>query len=497
MINDALRESLASCTQLPSLPTAVLKVIELAQDKSTRLQSIAEPLNHDSALTARLISLANTVFYAHLRPADTLREAVDRLGLEMTVSLALGFSLARSYGNRQRSKGLGLDLHYYWQRSLTSAIAAQELARLLPEDPEGASVFTAALLQDIGMLALDTIEGPSYAEIIGDLRRHDEVGKRERNELGADHTEIGAWLAASWGLSRRCCDWIRHSHDSPVGTSSLSGAECVMLSGRLADIWLAGDGPNTLAQLDTWLGKGVQREALLGRIQERLPMIAELLDVETPERIDPQRLLFAAKQLLLERNLEMQRNLQQVDSELEHLRSHNQQLDRVARFDPLTHLYNRRHLTILFEQHFADAKRDALELSLVFIDLDHFKQINDLYGHHQGDEALKAFAELLLRISDAGTVVGRYGGEEFLAVLPGRELPEALAFADRLCVELRDHPLVASPDVTLYVTASIGIASLKDGDFETSEAMIQTADQRMYLSKREGRNRVTAGRSHL
>ncbi|MGC3874856.1 diguanylate cyclase [Halomonas sp. GXIMD04776] len=495
MINNALRESLDACHELPSLPSAVLRVIELAQDPDARLQSIIEALQHDSALTARLISLANTVYYAQSRSAETLREAVERLGMELTVSLALGFSLARSYGNT--SKPEGLDLHYYWQRSLTSAVAAQELARSLPRKLDTDSIFTAALLQDIGMLALDTIEGPAYAEIVGDLGRHDEVSHRERNGLGADHTEVGAWLAASWGLSQRCRDWIRRSHDYPAQMRILCGSECVMLSGRLADLLLAADQEQTLALIEPWLGEEEGRAALLENIQSRLPMIAELFDVVPPERVDSERLLFEGKQTLLERNLKLHQQVDQQENELKRQRKLNARLDRAVRFDTLTGLYNRQYLTRLFMAHFSKAQREALPLALIFIDLDHFKRINDEHGHHHGDVALKSFAKLLHRVSQNGMIVGRFGGEEFIAILPGHNLKSATEFANQLCAHLRTEPLVRYGETTLFVTASIGVASLDGGDFETPDEMLRTADHRMYLSKREGRDRVTSGRSSL
>nr|WP_298414323.1 GGDEF domain-containing protein [uncultured Halomonas sp.] len=493
MINNTLRESLGTCHDLPSLPSAVLKVIELAQDPDARLQSIIEALQHDSALTARLISLANTVYYAQSRSAETLREAVERLGMELTVSLALGFSLARSYGTQARPDRL--DLHYYWQRSLTSAVAAQELARSLPTKLDTDSIFTAALLQDIGMLALDAIEGPAYAEILGDIQRHDNVSLREREGLGTDHSEVGAWLAANWGLSQRCRDWIRRSHDYPAQMRILCGSECVMLSGRLADLLLAPDRERTLSLIEPWLGEEHGRAALLESIQARLPMIAEMFDVMPPERVDSDHLLFEGKKALLERNLQLHKQIDQQHNELKRQRKLNARLDRAVRFDTLTGLYNRQYLTRLFVAHFSKAQREVLPLALVFIDLDHFKKINDEHGHHHGDVALKSFAVLLNQMSQSGMIVGRFGGEEFIAILPGHNLKSATQFANQLCANLRAKPLVRYGETILFVTASIGVASLDGGDFASPDEMLRTADHRMYLSKREGRDRVTSGRS--
>lgn len=490
LITDALRKSLDTCPALPSLPAVVLRVIELARNHEVRLQPIIEALDKDPALTARLISLANTAYYNKGRPAEELREAVERLGLDTTVSLSLGFSLASCYGNEAQRPGL--DLHRYWQRSLTSAIAGQELARQFCLDASAGGIFTAALLQDIGMLALDAVEGPHYDEVIAHAERHDDVSLHEHAEFGADHAEIGAWLAANWGLSPRACDWIRRSHDRPTRDGVLDESECVMLSGRLADIWLAADGHNTLTQLTPWLGDEQQRGNLLSRIQARMPKMAELFDVATPETTDPHTLLFQAKQLLLERTLKLQQLVGHKEQELDELRQHNAELNQAVRFDPLTRLYNRQHLASLLQERFVEAQRDGQSLAVIFIDLDYFKQINDEHGHHLGDQALKSFAKLLRTMSEKGMVIGRYGGEEFLVILTGHSPQRAWDFANAICERLRITPLVHHNDKAIHVTASVGIASLGDGEFTTPEDLIRTADQRMYLSKRQGRNRITA-----
>lgn len=131
----------------------------------------------------------------------------------------------------------------------------------------------------------------------------------------------------------------------------------------------------------------------------------------------------------------------------------------------------------------------------MFIDLDHFKRINDEHGHHHGDVALKSFAELIGRMCQSGMIAGRYGGEEFITILPGHNLKSATEFANQLCASVRAQPLVSYGETVLYVTASMGVASLDWGDFATSDEMLRTADHRMYLSKRAGRDRVTSGRS--
>jgi len=489
VIPSPLIQSLLDCPALPSIPAVIQRVIVLAADPDSRVQQILDVLQNDPALTARLISLANTVYYTQAKPADTLREAVERLGLDTTVSLALGFSLVTASQGNARSTGF--DLQHFWQRALISAIAAQELATQRRQGNELGPVFTAALLQDIGMLALNAVDPLEYARLIGTLDDHDEIALRERTHFGADHAEVGAWLAGNWGLSAQCREWIRCSHDRPVREDAFGAGDCVMLSGRLADIWLASDGHRTLAQLAPWLSDEKQRSELLSSIQSRLPHIVALFEVTAPNAFDSPRLLMEAKQLLLDRALHLQSQLDHQSQELKALQAANWNLDRALRYDPLTQLYSRQYLLSLLETHFEEANRSSQELSMVFLDLDHFKQINDEHGHPVGDEVLKNFAGLLVELSDPDVHLGRFGGEEFMVLLPGYDRRKAADYADHICNTLRSRPLFHHRGITIQVTASVGIVSLREEGYSSPDELIHKADQRMYLSKRTGRNRVT------
>ena len=343
------------------------------------------------------------------------------------------------------------------------------------------------------MLALNAVAPRDYAEVIGTLDDHDAIALRERSQFGADHAEIGAWLAENWGLSLRCRERIRCSHDRPMRREAFRADDCVMLSGRLADIWLASDGHRTLAQLDPWLSDEQQRSELLSSIQARLPQMAKLFEIDIPGTFDSPRLLMEAKQLLLDRSLHLQSLLDRQSQELTTLQAANWQLDRALRYDPLTQLYSRQYLLSLLDTHFEEANLLSLELSLVFLDLDHFKQINDEHGHPVGDLVLKSFANLLIELSDAKVHIGRFGGEEFMVLLPGQGRHQAADYAERICNTLRRRPLLHHNGITIQITASVGIVSLKEENYSSPDELIHRADARMYLSKRTGRNRVTLG----
>lgn len=169
------------------------------------------------------------------------------------------------------------------------------------------------------------------------------------------------------------------------------------------------------------------------------------------------------------------------------LEEKNRQLQRISIQDPLTGLYNRRYLELQLNTEVARAKRHGRPLTVAMCDLDHFKPINDRYSHVVGDEVLRRVGEVLrkeLRVSD---VAVRYGGEEFLVILPDTDLAGAHLLADRIRRAVSGHAWdEVAPD--LHVTMSIGVAQLsRVGD---AAALLSAADERLYQAKRQGRDRI-------
>ena len=177
---------------------------------------------------------------------------------------------------------------------------------------------------------------------------------------------------------------------------------------------------------------------------------------------------------------EMMRRLEQANGELE----------RLASYDSLTGAANRRYFLIRCEEELARARRSGEPLSVLMMDLDHFKNVNDRYGHPVGDLALVTFvdkAREVLRIPD---LMGRLGGEEFVALLPGSNLQQAALVAERIR-EVMDSQWLPVEGGTLHLTVSIGVAEFgNDGD--SIESVLHVADERLYRAKHGGRNRVVA-----
>jgi len=165
--------------------------------------------------------------------------------------------------------------------------------------------------------------------------------------------------------------------------------------------------------------------------------------------------------------------------------------------DPLTGIYNRRYLERRLDEEFERARRYRMPLSILMIDIDHFKQVNDTHGHQTGDLVLNYLGRLLLDAMRSSDIVARYGGEEFIIIAPNTNGNTAQGLAERLREHINSHKLVLSNHpsrrLEISITASIGVADL-DATPDTAEELIHSADMALYQAKQDGRNRVNISR---
>ena len=164
-----------------------------------------------------------------------------------------------------------------------------------------------------------------------------------------------------------------------------------------------------------------------------------------------------------------------------------EELQRLARFDELTGLYNRRYLLDRLTQEILRAWRYRPPLSLLILDLDHFKHINDTYGHIIGDTVLATVAGLLRDTVRATDIPGRYGGEEFCIVLTETKIDGERLLAERLRRRIAAERFPTAGDVTCCITCSIGLAQFRD-DLKDPMAFLELADRALYQAKAAGRN---------
>ena len=162
------------------------------------------------------------------------------------------------------------------------------------------------------------------------------------------------------------------------------------------------------------------------------------------------------------------------------------ELEEISNLDGLTRLYNRRYIESTLSQEFSRAQRYNHDLSIILTDIDHFKNVNDTHGHLAGDEVLR---EVAIRLNDGlreCDIIGRYGGEEFLILLPETNIDGAKILAERLRQMVAEKPIICDGK-SIPITISLGLSALSEYS-KTYEHLIDEADKALYYSKAAGRN---------
>jgi len=166
------------------------------------------------------------------------------------------------------------------------------------------------------------------------------------------------------------------------------------------------------------------------------------------------------------------------------------QLEKLASIDKLTGLYNRRMIDEFINIEVETQKRNPYDgLSVIMVDIDYFKKVNDTHGHAAGDKVLIEVARECKEILEKEYILGRYGGEEFIAILPNTDLCTAVKFAEAIRKKIEEHPVKIDGSEELKVTLSLGVAEVKD-ESEELQNIFNKVDSALYAAKRKGRNRT-------
>lgn len=495
-VPEALIQRLRTCSSFPTPPPVALRVIELAQDQDIDIGRVADAVSADPAIAAKVMRIANSALYSRRRHSTNLRQALIMLGLNATLTLALSFTLV---ANLRRNPPQGLDFCAYWQRALLSATWAKLLAtEVNRRDAE--EIFLAALLQDLGMLAIDRIRPEVYAEHNPFDSEHAHSCEHELALLGTDHRAVGAELLRIWNLPPQLSTALLHSHDNPpqgVPPEQRGAISCIALAGELSELWMSSRDEVAMRRA----GQQAHRQlgilpnrlvAMFDEIRQQLPVAEALFEMSLFEGTQLQEITDAAREILMVRNLRALEEVQTLQSRASRLEEENVELKQESSRDALTGVFNRRHFEESLLGEFVSAQRHRWPLSVVFVDLDRFKQVNDSFGHQAGDNMLRAVATLLLDSLRDSDVVARYGGDEFVLLLPGISAESAAQVGARLVREARSRTVDAGNGQKVSITLSLGIATMSlEHPFNGSQELLAAADAALYHSKRNGRDRHT------
>jgi diguanylate cyclase (GGDEF)-like protein len=492
-VNPEIEAQLRMSVNFPSPPGVATHIIELAQDPDIEMGKVAKALSMDSALSTKVLRIANSPLYAQRRKSENLRQALVVLGLNATLTLALSFSLVKSL---RGGKPNGLSYGLYWRRALLAATSARALGDAMHQSL-AEEIFLAALLQDVGMLALDKAVPDLYSQGEALQRNHVALAEHEKKRLQVDHAKIGGWLMKGWNLPERLHRAIAHSHELELSYTSDPAQifnRCVALSGPVADLFLLDPEHRPFAEtaLCAERSLGLDKMAfgqVLGTIGAMIPETEAIFETDLLARQHPELILEQAREVLMLRSLHALREINTLRAAAESSTSRVLELEEETRRDTLTGVYNRPYLDQFLGREFDNSTRHKWPLSVAFADLDKFKTINDNFGHQAGDRILQATARMLRGNTRESDLIARYDGEEFVVVLPATDAETARSICERIVMAFRNTGHVIGSDHAT-VTISVGCATHgTETHFNNVADLVKAADQALYTAKVRGRNR--------
>ena len=493
MLPEDFENRLKAQVDFPSPSKVATEIIALARDPDIEMAKVAQAVGRDPAMTAKILRIANSAFYAQRRPSQNLRQALVIIGLNAALTLALSFSLLSSM---RALRVVGIDYPRFWRRTLLAATAARAFGEL-GKVGHAEDIFLAGLLQDISVLALDRVSRDFYSKLPQPSNHADWVAY-ELAALGKDHAYYTALLLKSWNLPERIWSAAKYSHSSHEISIELDDGKitrCVELGSDLAEAVVATERFAAISALakkaNALLGMSHEQfTEVVERILKLIPETEELYETTILNGEDAENLLAEAREMLAVRNLHALQEVSSLQATTSVLLNRTEEAEDSSRRDSLTGALNRPWLDRLLDREFTQAVVFGRDLSIARVDIDRFKQVNEKFSMQVGDRVLQSCVQALQACVRGSDLIARFSGEEFLVVLPGADQSIALQVARRMLTAIADTNHDPQSGI-VRITASIGVATYTPSKrLASTLALLEAADHALYAAKLCGRNRV-------
>ena len=477
-------ENIQRMENLPTIPGVALKILEAVKNENVHLEELGKILSLDPPLTGKILGLINSAFYALPVKVTSVSHAVNLLGFNTVKKVALGFSLL--YLGKVDPED---DFNYagFWRDLVTAAVVCRLLAKaVLPALAEDG--FTLGLLHDIGRLGLNQSMPKQYNLVIKE-KQHTRCAyyQAEKQILGFTHMELGGVIIQQWGLPDFFYEPVQRHHlpealEPATDPAGLLG-KILFLASQVVEFFSGPQKALSLGTLKNYLARWgfdrkIQVEALIEEVHRQMKEISELFEVRLEDEGAYLALIEEARRELIQIS---DRFLQELLEQQQRVKSLK---DEVMR-DGLTDLLNYKSFYYFLNQEYYRAQRYRLPLTLVLADIDHFKFVNDTFGHPAGDEVLLRVSQRLqasLRNSD---ILARHGGEEFGILLTETPVTDSLMVVERLR-DLVESLSVEYEGLGIRVTMSFGVAFFQPGSNLSRDEWIKRADRALYRGQAPG-----------
>lgn len=501
--------------ELPTIAQVMRKVIAIkAFDSSVANYASVHQANDllllassDAAFTARLIRAANDP-NSYQEPVFTIAKALNRLGLVKSRNLMLSVPFIEEDDN-SKFPGLFNCYHWLWDRHLFNASGAEIIAKYAGVDHDELEFQTYGLIMDMSIMFLLYHFPEQYSPVINRWRNSGgNLSDIENETFGFDHTIVGQHIVKFWNLGVNIEQVARHNFNSFTRSNNKDNNQNT-LSGQILTFTQLTTGyffedrlVSRIEDLHNYASQklNIPNDKIASVLQEislRADAVAMSIADTSASKINPIDLMRAVNTELRKltiSNEQLIRELEaawgKVETLSRELREANEKLKSFADRDPLTKLFNRRFFEEFLKWNFNRAKRYGTTLGCLMIDIDHFKYVNDTFGHLTGDKVLQAVAESLNKDLRQTDLVARFGGEEFIVLLPETQPESVVQTSERIRKSIEELQ-IPNQGSFIKVTVSIGYACYsKSSDINNPDQLIELSDQNMYAAKRNGRNRI-------
>ncbi len=490
-------------SELPTPPAGLAMVVQATGNPDTPMQRLAGLISKEPSLTTALLKLSNSAAFGVGREIRTVAQAAVLLGTRAIRNIAVSHVVRVATQNVDAGE---FELESCWEESRRRATAALVLS-LNAGYEYPSEAFTIGLVQDLGTLVL-AVRDPSHSRVLRDAQRLPGPQRlaEERRVTGTTHPEVFLDVGRTWGLPQDMIDVVGLHHNDLGVLEDRRAA-------RLLEICRAADALADLVQTNAAQGT-VQRatgilaglasreplelEAVVDEIAVEMEAASEDMAIQIREQPGFKEVMAGANEALIQINLSYEELTQKLESLLQEkeeltrqLKSSNEALKRLAATDVLTGVANRRAFTGALDQTLRDARASAGFVTFLMLDIDHFKDVNDTYGHQAGDDVLKEVCRRMARTVRAEDLVGRLGGEEFGVLLPECPPEVARTVGERLRECLKEGAIVCRDGTAIPITGSFGGWTVKGPELPGADDILKRADEALYESKEGGRDRVT------
>jgi two-component system, cell cycle response regulator len=434
-MDQALLERIVQSPKLPTLPAVAIRILELTQDADVSIRELADTIQNDQAIAAKVLRTVNSSFYGLRRPCTTINQALVMLGLSTVKTLALSFSLIstlRRHGDER------FDHVAYWKRGLYSAAAARLIARkaAIPNSDEA---FLGGLLQDIGIMAMYQTLGKPYLEILNAAPDHRSLAQLEMAELDTQHADVGALLAQRWKLPIELIMPIKY-HEQPTAAPEEHApvVRAVALANIACDVLVAENPGTALRRFHACAARWFDLSAeacddLLVDITSAARELSSLFVLNIGDVASADDILYRAGQQLAIVN-EQTEQLCAEEAPINSLVSDSHE------FDPLTGALTRRALIIQTMELLESPLQDLSTIAVAALEIEGFASIEQMLTQDYADALLVETAcALEQHLAPSGARFSRWERGLFVILMPGADESGARLAMERICLSLAEQ----------------------------------------------------------